>query len=62
MCAERNRVRILLDAREIVRYRSRTDGKPPHLPLKPMPAAAGHVWVEARPFAIATSNDQPRGT
>jgi hypothetical protein len=33
-----------------------------HLPLKPMPAAAGHLWVEARPFAIATSNDQPRGT
>jgi len=28
---------------------------------KPMPAAAGHSWVEARPFAIATSNDQPRG-
>jgi hypothetical protein len=25
-------------------------------------AAAGHSWVEARPFAIATSNDQPRGT
>jgi hypothetical protein len=32
-----------------------------YLPLKPMPAAAGHSWVEARPFAILT-NDQPRGT
>jgi hypothetical protein len=32
-----------------------------HLPIKPMPAAAGHQWVEARPFAILTSND-PRGT
>jgi hypothetical protein len=29
--------------------------------LKPMPAAAGHSWVEARTVAIATSNDQPRG-
>jgi hypothetical protein len=28
---------------------------------KPMPAAAGHSWVEARTIAIATSNDQPRG-
>jgi hypothetical protein len=28
--------------------------------LKQMPAAAGHSWVEARPFAILTSND-PRG-
>jgi hypothetical protein len=29
-----------------------------HLPMKPMPAAAaGHQWVEARPFAILTSND-----
>jgi hypothetical protein len=27
----------------------------------PMPAAAGHSWVEARTIAIATSNDQPRG-
>jgi hypothetical protein len=25
-----------------------------------MPAAAGHAWVEVRPFAILTSND-PRG-
>jgi len=33
-----------------------------YLALKPMPAAAGHSWVEARTFAIATSNDQPRGT
>jgi hypothetical protein len=33
-----------------------------YLPLKPMPAAAGHAGVEARPFAILTSNDQPRGT
>jgi hypothetical protein len=32
-----------------------------YLPLKPMPAAAGHWSVEARSFAIATSNDQPRG-
>jgi hypothetical protein len=32
-----------------------------HLSLKPMPAAAGHMWVEARPFAILTPNDQPRG-
>jgi hypothetical protein len=31
-----------------------------YLPMKPMPAAAGHMWVEARPFAILTSN-QPRG-
>jgi hypothetical protein len=30
--------------------------------LKPMPALAGHSWVEARPFAIAVTNDQPRGT
>jgi hypothetical protein len=30
--------------------------------LKPMLAAAGHSWVEARPFAIAITNDQPRGT
>jgi hypothetical protein len=29
--------------------------------LKPMPAAAGHSWVEARTIAIATTNDQPRG-
>jgi hypothetical protein len=29
--------------------------------LKQMPAAAGHVWVQARPFAITTSND-PRGS
>jgi hypothetical protein len=28
---------------------------------KPMPAAAGHSWVEARTVAIATTNDQPRG-
>jgi hypothetical protein len=28
---------------------------------KPMPAAAGHSWVEARTVAIATSIDQPRG-
>jgi hypothetical protein len=28
---------------------------------KPMPAAAGHSWVEARKVAIATTNDQPRG-
>jgi hypothetical protein len=33
-----------------------------YLPLMSMPAAAGHSWVEARLFAIATSNDQPRGT
>jgi hypothetical protein len=33
-----------------------------YLPLMPMPAAAGHRWVEARLLAIATSNDQPRGT
>jgi hypothetical protein len=32
-----------------------------YLSLKPMPAAAGHSWVGARPFAIATTNDQPRG-
>jgi hypothetical protein len=32
-----------------------------YLSLKRMPAAAGHSWVKARPFAIATSNDQPRG-
>jgi hypothetical protein len=32
-----------------------------YLPLMHMPAAAGHQWVEARPFAILTSND-PRGT
>jgi hypothetical protein len=32
-----------------------------YLPMKQMPAAAaGHQWVEARPFAILTSND-PRG-
>jgi hypothetical protein len=30
--------------------------------LKPMPALAGHSWAEARPFAIAGTNDQPRGT
>jgi hypothetical protein len=30
--------------------------------LKPMSAIAGHSWVGARPFAIATTNDQPRGT
>ena len=30
--------------------------------LKPMPAAAGHSWVGARPFAIDLTNDQPRGT
>jgi hypothetical protein len=30
--------------------------------LKPTPAAAGRSWVEARPFAIAMTNDQPRGT
>jgi hypothetical protein len=29
--------------------------------LKPMPAAAGHSWVQARTIAIATTNDQPRG-
>jgi hypothetical protein len=28
--------------------------------LKPMPAVAGHSWVEARTIAIATTN-QPRG-
>jgi hypothetical protein len=33
-----------------------------YLLTKPMPAAAGHSWVEARTFAIATTNDQPRGT
>jgi hypothetical protein len=32
-----------------------------YLALMPKPAAAGHQWVEARPFAILTSND-PRGT
>jgi hypothetical protein len=31
------------------------------LSLKPMPAAAGHSWVETRSIAIATTNDQPRG-
>jgi hypothetical protein len=31
------------------------------LSLKPMPAAAGHRSVEARTFAVATSNDQSRG-
>jgi len=30
--------------------------------LKPMPAPAGHSWLEARAFAVATTNDQPRGT
>jgi hypothetical protein len=30
--------------------------------LKPMPARAGHSWAEARAFAIAMTNDQPRGT
>jgi hypothetical protein len=30
--------------------------------LEPMPARAGHSWAEARPFAIAGTNDQPRGT
>jgi len=29
--------------------------------LEPMPAPAGHWSVEARTFAVATSNDQPRG-
>jgi hypothetical protein len=29
--------------------------------LKLTPADAGHAWVEARPFAIAMTN-QPRGT
>jgi hypothetical protein len=29
--------------------------------LKPMPAAAGHSWVQARTIAVITSNDQPRG-
>jgi hypothetical protein len=33
-----------------------------YLHLSSMPAVAGRSWVEARPFAIATSNDQPRGT
>jgi hypothetical protein len=28
--------------------------------LQKMPAAAGHIWVEARPFGLSTSND-PRG-
>jgi hypothetical protein len=32
------------------------------LALMPKPAAAGHAWVEARPFSITTLNDQPRGT
>jgi hypothetical protein len=32
------------------------------LALMPKPAAAGHSWVEARPFAIAGTNDQPLGT
>jgi hypothetical protein len=32
------------------------------LALKPMlPAAAGHSWVSERTFAIASTNDQPRG-
>jgi hypothetical protein len=33
-----------------------------YLPMKPMPAAAGHSWVGARTFAIATTNDLPRGS
>jgi hypothetical protein len=32
----------------------------PYTAHKQTPAAAGHEWVEARPFAILTSND-PRG-
>jgi hypothetical protein len=32
-----------------------------YLAPKSMPAAAGHSWVQARTFAIATTNDQPRG-
>jgi hypothetical protein len=35
---------------------------PVYLPTKPMPAAAGHSWVRAEAFAIATSNDLPRGS
>jgi hypothetical protein len=31
-----------------------------HAALEQMPAAAGHAWVQARPFAITPSND-PRG-
>jgi len=31
------------------------------LHLEPMPAAAGHSWVEARTFIGAPANDQPRG-
>jgi hypothetical protein len=27
-----------------------------------MPAAAGHSWLGARPFAIAETNDLPRGS
>jgi hypothetical protein len=33
-----------------------------YLALKPMPAVAGHWSVEARPFGIAPTNDQPRGS
>jgi hypothetical protein len=33
-----------------------------YLTLEKMPAAAGHSWVGARTFAIASTNDQPRGT
>jgi hypothetical protein len=29
--------------------------------LQPMPAAAGHSWVEAQTFLGAATNDQPRG-
>jgi hypothetical protein len=35
---------------------------PSRLKLALMPAAAGHSWVGARPFAIASTNDLPRGT
>jgi hypothetical protein len=32
------------------------------LTLAKMPAGAGHSWVGARAFAIASTNDQPRGS
>jgi hypothetical protein len=31
------------------------------LTLAKMPAGAGHSWVGVRQFAIASTNDQPRG-
>jgi hypothetical protein len=29
---------------------------------KPMPVAAGHSWLGVRTFAIAETNDLPRGS